>query len=327
MSSNVKPMKAATCEDKHLDSLRFPLFASLKLDGIRSLVKDHKPLSSALKPIRNNHVFDQLSLVPEFEGLDGELLLKDEQSPDIPGTHDFNLVSSAIMGAPGQPEFVYWVFDNWSDPKPFCVRYQSLQERYKAFPDEYKDFVKMLPQVCCETIDDLKQFESEALAAGYEGVMIRTFDGKYKYGEGTLREQVLLKRKPFVDAECVIVGFVEEQQNTNEATVDNLGRTKRSSHKDGLVGKNTLGKFLGVSPEWGDLTLGKGKTTHVKAKHIWDNQEDYLYRIAVYKYQEMGIKDKPRLPIFKGFRHPDDLDPAKLEALLKCCPQAYAKVD
>ena len=40
---------------------------------------------------------------------------------------------------------------------------------------------------------------------------------------------------------------------------------------------------------------------------IWSNQEKYLNQIIKYKYFSVGVKDKPRHPVFQGFRHLDDM--------------------
>lgn len=42
--------------------------------------------------------------------------------------------------------------------------------------------------------------------------------------------------------------------------------------------------------------------TEALRKDIWDNKEKYLNQIVTIKYQAYGSLEKPRLPIFKGFR-------------------------
>jgi DNA ligase-1 len=128
-----------------------------------------------------------------------------------------------------------------------------------------------------------------------------------------VREGYLLKRKPFKDSEAIIVGFEEQMENANEAEQDAFGRTKRSKHLEGMIPKDTLGKFLvreiGETP-WLDrefaIGTGEGLTQDLR-KEIWDNQSKYLGKIVTYKYQPHGIKDLPRLPIWKGFRDKRDL--------------------
>lgn len=305
----MRPMKAPVCEDDFLEKLRLPMFASVKYDGLRSVNKDGNQLSSSLKPIRNTYVRRSTSF-QRLHGLDGELLI----AWGGPGQPPFGEVSSAITSEAGTPDFIFWVFDLWHLDLPFILRYDNLKRKVRSLSDDFP-FIRLVPQVLCETVDEIREYETWALEQGYEGIMLRSHDGKYKFGESTLKEQYLLKRKPFVDDEAYIIGFVEEQENTNEATLDNFGHIKRSSAKDGMVGKDTLGKFIVQSKKWGKFAIGKGQMTHAKAKDIWDNREQYLGKIAVFKYQNFSIKDKPRLPIFKAIRHPDDLTPDKLEAI------------
>jgi DNA ligase-1 len=123
----------------------------------------------------------------------------------------------------------------------------------------------------------------------------------------------LLKLKRFMDSEAVVVGFEEQMENTNEKTVDELGHSKRSKHQAGMVGKDTLGKFLvqevGNTP-WNGLEFaigtGDGLTADLR-QHIWDNREEYLGKIITHKYQPHGTKDLPRIPVWKGFRDPGDI--------------------
>jgi len=314
----MKPMKAETCEDKHLSQLRFPLAASLKLDGIRCVIKDGKPLSNTLKDIRNAHIFNSITNDPYlncFEGFDSELLLTDIEKPQIPGTHPFNLVSSAIMNSSGTPNFTMWVFDNWNDERSFNQRYGYLHSCFSVNADLIPSFIKLLPQVVCNNLTELLAFEEQALSDGYEGIMIRELTGKYKFGRSTLKGQELLKRKPFVDEECIIVGFEERMMNTNESIQNELGYAKRSQSQEGMVPANTLGKFLVRNKKWGDFKLGCGKLTHAEAKYIWENQKEFVDKIATFKYQEIGCVDKPRILVFKAFRDPSDMTSEQLALL------------
>lgn len=40
---------------------------------------------------------------------------------------------------------------------------------------------------------------------------------------------------------------------------------------------------------------------------IWGSREAYLGKIVTYKSQAVGMKDKPRSPVFRGFRTPVDM--------------------
>jgi DNA ligase-1 len=129
-----------------------------------------------------------------------------------------------------------------------------------------------------------------------------------KQGRATAKEGTLLKLKRYADAEATITGFAEEMFNGNEATTNELGRTKRSSHQANKTGKDTLGTLIVTG-----LTAFEGKEFRVGGfdaamrAEIWQNQEKYLGRIVKFKYFNVGIKDLPRHPNFLAFRDPIDL--------------------
>ncbi len=86
-----EPMLSGTVDD--VTSLRYPLLASPKLDGIRATVQGGVVLSRNLKPIRNAHT-QALFGRKEYEGLDGELIVGPPHAPDC-----FLRTSSGVMSA------------------------------------------------------------------------------------------------------------------------------------------------------------------------------------------------------------------------------------
>ena len=67
-------------------------------------------------------------------------------------------------------------------------------------------------------LEEVQQLEDKFLDAGFEGVMLRDPDGTYKFGRASVKENILLKVKKFLDAEGIVVGFKEKMSNQNEAT-------------------------------------------------------------------------------------------------------------
>ncbi len=172
---------------------------------------------------------------------------------------------------------------------------------------EVPEFVQKILPTVISTHPNLKTFEEKCLRHGYEGVMIRSFDGPYKCGRSTVREGFLLKVKRFKDSEAEILGFTPRMHNTNEATVDELGHTKRSSAKAGLVATAYLGTLKVRDIKSGvTFDIGTGFDDALR-KEIWDNKDVYKNKIVKYKSQEIGTKDKPRFPVFLGFRDRRDL--------------------
>lgn len=299
MSLIKKPMLAATCEDKSL--IKFPVLATPKLDGIRCLVIDGKAVTRKFKDVPNHYIRRKISLECP-EGLDGEIVIP---------TATFNEISSSVMSEEGKPNFKFYVFDYVSGTdhanlvdglhKPYWKRMEELAAL------EVPDFVvKVLPRQI-ESLSELDALEEKFLNAGYEGVMIRSAHSPYKCNRSTAKEGYLLKIKRFRDAEATIIGFEERMHNENEAKIDELGHTKRSSHKENMVPAGTLGDLLVKDVTSGiEFKIGTGFDDALRAE-IWGNKEKYQGKLVKYKHQEAGKKDKPRFPVFLGFRDERDI--------------------
>jgi len=143
----------------------------------------------------------------------------------------------------------------------------------------------------------------EWLAHGFEGVMLRHPGAQYKYGRSTLREQILLKLKRFTDAEAKIIGYEPLYSNQNPQTRNSQGLAERSDHKAGKIQVETLGNLLvrDHSGRFGEFAIGSGFDQALRDT-IWSDREGFLGRTVTYKFQQVGVKDKPRFPIFLRFR-------------------------
>ncbi len=292
----MKPMLAC---DHDPSKLQFPLYASPKLDGLRGLVHEGRLLSRSLKPIPNRHVSDLLS-TSKLEGFDGELIVGSPTAVDV-----YRNSSSHIMSIEKVMNFSFFVFDLHNLDRGFEKRYDVLSERVARFDSSFP--IVLWDQQWITNEDELLAYEAEQLAFGYEGLILRDPAGKYKFGRSTTNEGLLLKVKRFSDSEAEILGFDEQMHNTNEAEKNELGRTKRSSAKAGLVGKNTLGALHVMDIHSAqDFRIGTGLDDATRSL-IWNNRKEYIGKIIKYKFFSIGVKDLPRHPVFQGFRDPRDL--------------------
>lgn len=285
-----KPMLADTCEDA--SALSYPVLASPKLDGIRSLKIGGEALSRKFIAIPNKHIQELFKSLPD--NLDGELMVSGQT---------FNQIQSAVMSEDGEPNIEYWVFDYVSSgiATPYHTRMEELAAL--KLPSWC---VKVIPKLI-NNADELMKYEAECLAQGYEGVMVRSLEGPYKCGRSTVKEEYLLKIKRFKDSEAIVLDLQERMHNGNEAQKDAFGRTKRSSHKANLVPDGTLGKFVVRDLKSNvEFDIGTGMDDALR-QEIWDHKKKYIGKIVKYKYQEAGMKDKPRFPVFLGFRDPRDM--------------------
>jgi DNA ligase-1 len=163
--------------------------------------------------------------------------------------------------------------------------------------------MKAVPHTFCENEEGLLEYEIRCLAKGFEGVMIRDPLGPYKFGRSTVREGWLLRVKRFQDAEGVVIGFEELMHNSNIAERDALGKMKRSSHKAGMVPMGMLGAILLRMPDGVEVSCGTG-FTEMQRRGFWrpGKLKQLMGKTVKFKYQKHGTKDKPRHPVFLGFR-------------------------
>lgn len=287
---NFKPLLAATVD---LDKVKFPCYVSPKLDGIRVLGMNGKAMTRSLKELPNRYI-QSIFASGIYDGLDGEIIVGPPNAPDV-----YRVTNSAVMSRDGEPNFTYHVFDRWDMPN---VRFE---DRFIGLHELDIPRISIVPHSRMSE-EGLLDVEQEWLEAGYEGVMGRSIDGAYKYGRATMKEGILWKLKRFADHEYEVIGFEELMHNENEATVDELGHTKRSSHMENKRGGNVLGALVLRHPEAGEFRCGTGFAAADRAE-IWANRSSYLGRLAKIKHFEIGVKDLPRFPVFLGFRAEEDM--------------------
>ncbi|MCP3669987.1 MAG: hypothetical protein GY814_06060 [Gammaproteobacteria bacterium] len=119
----------------------------------------------------------------------------------------------------------------------------------------------------------------------------------------------MLKVKDMTYEEVMVVSFNEKMINANEATVDDLGFTRRSSHKAGKIPAGTLGSFTVRSYNSGEeFSIGTGPLVAHELKEIWDNQASYSRRPLTAKYySQAASRMKPRSGQFVAWRAIEDM--------------------
>lgn len=293
-----KPMLAASLID--IESVKFPVYVTPKIDGVRTLKIGGEMVSRSMKPIRNVEVSNFLKkILPE--GADGEIMIGD----------NFQETTSLVMSVgklicDAKVRF-YW-FDLVTDDlkKSYIDRIGDMN----AFIANNKEilshhFVPLIPTKI-DSLEELLEYQQKILYQGFEGVMLRTAHGPYKCGRSTLKEFSLVKMKKFEDDEAIVTGFNELEKNKNEKVMNELGYMKRSSHQDGKIGMDTMGS---INLRWKDgveFSVGSGFSA-AERKAIWDDRDNLIGKIVKFRYFAIGVKTAPRFPTFIGFRDPDDM--------------------
>lgn len=277
--NSFKPMLAADL-DGAVELVRYPSLVSPKLDGIRCVIRGGKAITRSGKPVPNRHVRTWLEAnCPE--GFDGELML--------PAPATFQDCTSAFMSHEAVPPAVWFfaVFDIVVEGVRFDDRQKMLRD---AIVQCDARRIQQVPHITVRSQEEILDFEEHCLAAGYEGIMVRSAKGHYKFGRSSLGDGSMLKLKRFTDAEARVVGF------------DELVR------KDGSRG-GMLGALKVRDIESGvEFEIGTG-FDELTRRNVWRNQSAHIGAIVKYKsFRVCGVVEKPRFPVFLGFRAAADMD-------------------
>lgn len=314
MENTIKPMLARDVQEH---KLKFPLICTRKIDGVWAGIQNNKLFARSLKQFENKYVTELYSN-PDFEGLRGELIVG-----SVPNAPDLcRNTGSAVRTITGIPETSLWCFDYITpstEQKPYHERLKLLAERVEQLQTKGYSNIFMIDAYLVASLEEYLQFQKQFLQEGYEGIVVRTPDSKHKQGRSSSVKPELWRFKPYATAEIKVTRLVEEQTNKNQATINELGYTTRSSHKQNLEGNDTLGAIVGllvtplldcfgkqVADVGTELTIATGSLTAKELKHLWYNQDQLLGKLVTFEYMSFGLKDKPRFAQFKSIR--DEVD-------------------
>lgn len=219
--------------------IEYPCYTSVKYDGVRCLAKRKNGVitleSRTGQPYDVPHIVEALSFMKEGWVLDGELYLHGESLQDITSavkrTRPWEEVEDAeakLEKAKGVSEeahaeaitelnaalniqrirenLEFHVFDIPSD-MDFTCRLEQLVWLNDNFIESIgKLYVTGYATAFSEA--DMKEQHKQAVAQGYEGIMLRNFQGVYESGK---RSADLQKYKEFMDAEFRIVGNTRDK--------------------------------------------------------------------------------------------------------------------
>jgi len=262
------PMLSASLDGVDLVSLRYPLLASPKLDGIRCIVWEGVAYSRNGKPLRNKFVQAWAS---KHHNLDGEIIVGNPTDKlCLNRTH-------AVMAFEGEPDFNLFLFD--------CPDHDSVfRDRLFDVTVQHVEEDRIIP-VVHELIPnalELAVIEGKFLTQGYEGVMLRDPNGPYKHGYSTLKEGWLMKLKRFLDGEAVVTSLEPAMEN--------------------LHPKNMIGTLVCHNEEWGELRVAPGTMTHDERIMLWKNPQSIVGKTIHWRSFGYGVKDRPRFARYYGIR-------------------------
>lgn len=312
-------MKPQLAEDAILLDVNFPCIVQPKIDGVRALNLNGTLTGRSLDPFKGFGITEYFSR-PEFVGLDGEMILGNNPAC----TERLCSLTTGAMGrfksVTEMPDLTWWVFDLIAEDtrhRPYQNRYEMLRHYIESVLQHPR--IKLVPMYEVQGPNELQRFINEFAEAGYEGTIIRNPRASYKEGRATQKGQELWRVKPWADAEILVTGITEGQINANEVKKNTLGRTERSSAKDGMIPNGQVGSIQGTMLEdfvvngkvlfkkGLPITVGSGEMSVKEAEHYFKNPHKIVGHIVKFKHMTHGVKDLPRFPTYVSHRMKEDM--------------------
>jgi len=270
----------------------FPVFATLKLDGVLGLRLDYTLKSRTRKLIPNSIVRERSLVIPG--GTQMEIY-----TPEL----EFNTISGIVRTKLNPPvelshKLEFHLLDNFIDQS---LGYSSRLRYIEQFMPTMPSYVKYQQPIQCDNARELFLLWQRYDADNGEGICWRPIQSRYKQGRPTWNEQLLFKYARFIYEEGIVVGFEEQLENTNPDNYNAVGKMHRSKDQSGMIPKNTLGALWLRQEGKPDFKVSSGFTA-AEAKEIWLNKPKYLGQLARYKHKPHGKLNKPRSPVFDGWR-------------------------
>lgn len=313
----MKPKKfspfLAPNETVNLDNIKYPILASYKLDGIRCIFYKGEMLSRSLKPIQNKQLREKFKPLIDYSRehniiLDGEIY-----SPEL----TFQAITKFVMTKDftdqktikkhGKvltiPEHLkYYAFDTvGKSDGAFEVGFN--QRLLNLTPDmgNFKEIVTVVKHEYLSSKEEVEQYFETALEEGYEGLILREPNGRYKCGRGTLKEGLIYKLKKFIDFDGKIIDVIQSTEANVDAekTINELNRSVTSKKKGDRHFIEKASAFL-VQYEGNQLKVVIAMSDKEK-KEVWYNKKYYIGKWITYKGMLIGAKNVVRHPVFLRF--------------------------
>ena len=274
------PMLASSF-DKRKDKVTYPVDVQPKLDGVRCLAywdgDSVKLMSRGGKQWECcNHIVEELmKILPKGMVLDGELYIHGKSFQEI--------TKLVKKWRPESVDIVFHVYDVPKEPdgaiRPvWADRRWSLESLMEPF--EECDSLEVVDTHLANTEEDVYKLQSQFLEEGYEGAIVREFDGEYRFG---YRSNKLLKVKNFMDKEYEIVDYTT-----------GVGRFEGCII---WICKTDNGDEFKVVPQG---TMEERKATY-------DTAGEHIGELLKVKFFELTDDNIPRFPVGIGIRLPEDM--------------------
>jgi len=313
-----KPMLICN-EQPNLDELNYGLLASTKLDGCRMLSYQGKLVTRSLKLIQNkqiNEKFNPLALYTAKQNviMDGEIYAEGipfymisscfmtqdyttkksiKRWQELCETYEMDITREEVLD-----KLKFYMFDCVED-EDYGMTFEDRTRNVIAASRLFNDLIVPVQQVRVESADEVRVMFKDVLSDGYEGLILKDLNGRYKCGRTTLKGGLGYKCKPYVtlDAQIISVNQATKVDPEAEKTINELGRSVTSKKKEDRIPIQRAKTFTVIfTKDDGtkhnvDVAIGG---TEAERDEIWANKESYIGRWIEYKGLLVGSKDVPR---------------------------------
>jgi len=276
------------------DPIKYPVRVEAKLDGLRCIAVKHRGEVSMFT--RSGTPIETLPRIKAaIEALKADDFVLDGEAMAA-SWEDSASVMMSSKTKKDDSEMLYHIFD--------CVRFEDWQAQksethYRARLLDISMIVgdvqgtpfRYVKSTLAANETELRDFYSQCLDEGYEGVMLKDMTAPYRWK----RSDAILKLKPVATEEGVVVSWYEAKESTKRA--------------------GQFGGFVILTPNGVTTRVGGGYSDEVKSKIFSDGPDTYVGRIAEVEHQPPFTPDgKLRFPVFCRFRDTADVDPKVLAA-------------
>jgi DNA ligase-1 len=271
------------------DPVSYPVLVEAKLDGLRCIAVKHKGEVSMFT--RSGTPIETLPRIKAaIEALPGDDFVLDGEAM-ASSWEDSASVMMSSKSKKDDSDMRYHVFDcvpfsEWQAQKSDTPYFFRLVNLAAALGLPEGSPFRLVKSKTCENETELREFYSECLDEGYEGVMLKDTKAPYRWK----RSDAILKLKPVATEEGVITSWYEAKESTKRA--------------------GQFGGFVILTPNGVTTRVGGGYSDDLKNKIFTDGPNTYIGRIAEVEHQPpFTPTGAMRFPVFSRFRDAADVDP------------------
>lgn len=262
------PMKAQNSDDYN-HKLKFPCYIQPKLNGQRLMIDKHgNAWSKQGEPLQfPDHWTGVVEAAKMFGGLDGEVYAGLESEG---GLSLQKIISAFRKKNSDTSKLKLWVYDLPLKNFTFASRSVFMDEiAEKCEADE----IMIVEPFIVDNWEDAVKVAKSYVKMGYEGAVLRNFDGEYEFGK---RSYDLQKLKFRLDAEAVVVSITQDKNG------------------DGVLLCQAInGKQTGVQFE---CLMRKDADENINYRK-YSNALLLIGKTITYEYEELSEKLVPTKPV------------------------------